>query len=269
MAANPDTGAELRARYAGDGGATAVFTGRVADYVASRPDYPAALFETLKSMCPPVADSVVADVGAGTGLLTKGLLDSGYRVVAVEPNPAMRAAADDYLRKYENFHSVEGGAESLPLAAGSVQLITAAQAFHWFEVERARADFLRVLTPTGLVALIWNDRVLHDPLNAALDEVSLAYGGGKRAAMVAHEERQYVPQFFGGAVPQEFSWPHRQRLSEDGFLSLVFSRSYIPERTTADGEKVAELIREIFHRHAVDGIVEIPYRTVAIIGRPK
>ena len=269
MASNPDTGAELRARYAGDGGATAIFTGRVADYVASRPDYPPALFETLKSLCPPVAGSVVADIGAGTGLLTNGLLACGYRVVAVEPNPAMRVAADDYLRKYENYRSVEGCAESMPLAAGSVQLITAAQAFHWFEVGRARAEFLRVLTPEGLVALIWNDRVLHDPLNAALDEVSLAYGGGKRAAMVAHEERQYVPQFFGDAVPKEFSWPHRQRLSEEGFLALVFSRSYIPARTTADGEKVAELIRAIFRRHAIGESVEIPYRTVAIIGRPK
>ena len=99
----------------------------------------------------------------GRGFLTQGLLQGGYRVVAVEPNPAMRVAADDYLRKYENYRSVEGSAELLPLAAGSVQLITAAQAFHWFEVERAQAEFLRVLTPQGLVALIWNDRVLHDP----------------------------------------------------------------------------------------------------------
>ena len=87
--------------------------------------------------------------------------------------------------------------------------------------------------------------------------------------MVAHEERQYVPQFFGDAVPKEFSWPHRQRFERGRVFGAGFSRSYIPARNTADGEKVAELIRAIFHRHAIGESVEIPYRTVAIIGRPK
>lgn len=269
MPNTPDTGASLRSRYAGEGGPQAIFTGRVADYVASRPDYPTALFETLSSICPPTGDCTVADIGSGTGLLTQGLLMHSYRVVAVEPNPAMRLAADHLLGRVKGYRSVEGRAESMPLASASIQLITAAQAFHWFDVKRARAEFLRILTPRGQVALIWNDRVLQEPINLALDTVASEFGGEKRAALVAHEDRQYVPHFFGAAIPQEFSWPHRQSLNEEGFLSLVFSRSYIPPRDTPEGHQVANRIRDIFQRHQAGGNIEIPYRTIAIIGRPE
>lgn len=268
MTDNSDAGASLRLRYAGEGGPQAVFTDRVADYAAARPDYPLALFETLKTICAPTAGVTVADIGAGTGLLTQGLLDHGYNVVAVEPNPGMRQAADHLLGRRNGYRSVAGNAESIPLETASVQLITAAQAFHWFDPERARAEFLRVLAPAGQVALIWNDRILDEPVNAALDEVSLEYGGEKRAALVACENRQYVPRFFGIAEPRQFSWPHQQSLTVERFLSLIFSRSYIPTRNTPDGLKVAERIHELFHRFARNGVVTIPYHTVAIIGRP-
>jgi ubiquinone/menaquinone biosynthesis C-methylase UbiE len=100
------------------------------------------------------AGAAIADVGAGTGLLTRGFLARGYNVVAVEPNPAMREACDRYCGAFERYRSVEGTAESMPLAAGSVDLVTAAQAFHWFDIERARAECLRVLEPDGRVALV-------------------------------------------------------------------------------------------------------------------
>src|ERR1019366_4976670 len=203
-------------------------TERVADYIASRPDYPGALYAALRDYCAPSEAVTVADVGAGTGLLTQGLLRNGYRVVAVEPNADMRGASDRLLNGTDGYRSVAGCAESMPLGAASIHLITAAQAFHWFEVDRARAEFLRVLTEKGLVALIWNDRVLGDPLHAALDEVFGEFGGAKRAALVVHEGRADVPRFFGSTRPRELSWPHAHRLDENGLQSLVFSRSYIP-----------------------------------------
>jgi len=268
MASSPDSGASLRILYAGAGGTKSAFAEKVADYVASRPDYPAALFQTLKQISPPNENKPVADIGAGTGLLTRDLLKNGYRVVAVEPNPAMRQAADSLLGNTDGYRSVDGCAEAMPLATGSVQLITAAQAFHWFEVDRARMEFLRVLNTQGQVALIWNDWVRTDPIRVAFDQLSLEFGGAKRAALLAHEDRRYVAQFFGETQPKQFTWPHAHFLDEDGVLSLVFSRSYIPGRATPDGQSVADRVRILFSRFAANGKVEVRYNTVAIIGRP-
>ncbi len=268
MTSDNDTGNRLRSIYAADGGVRSVFTDKVADYVASRPDYPEALFKVLKDICPPAEDVTVADVGAGKGLLTQGLLRNGYRVVAIELNPEMRRASDILLSGMDSYSSMEGSAESMPLEAGSIHLITAAQAFQWFEVERTRAEFLRVLTAQGKVALIWNDRVLQDLLHVALDGVFNAFGGAKRTTLLAHENRSDVARFFGSTLPKQFSWPHAQYLDEKELLSLVFSRSYIPSRSTPDGHEVTDRVREIFGRFAANGLVEIRYQTIAIIGRP-
>ena len=267
MAEAQDTGSRLRSLYAGDGGVRSVFSPKVADYAASRPDYPAALFELLARRGRPATD-LVADVGAGTGLFTDGLLRHGFRVVAVEPNAEMRREADRRLGGAAGFRSVDGSAEALPFAASSIDLITAAQAFHWFEVERARAEFLRVLRPSGQAALVWNDRVLDDPLHAALDEVFAHFGGAKRGALVAHEDRSKVPRFFGAVRAEEFTWPHAHRLDEPGLLALVFSRSYMPGRATPAGGEAAEGTRAIFRRFAAGGLVEVRYRTVLFVGRP-
>jgi ribosomal protein S18 acetylase RimI-like enzyme/SAM-dependent methyltransferase len=268
FATTDDTGAHLRSLYAAQGGVGEIFSAKVADYVASRPDYPDALFETLRRACGLTDGSAVVDVGAGTGLLTRGLLDAGYGVTAVEPNAAMLAAADRLLGHHPRYRSIAGTAEAMELAPASAALITAAQAFHWFDIERARAEFLRVLNPTGQVALIWNDRRHGDPLHTALDELFAEFGGAKRGALLAHEERHDVPRFFGSGPSAEYSWPHPHLLNEDGLLSLVFSRSYMPERDSAAGRLAAARVREIFQRFAGDGRLPVHYTTVAIIGRP-
>ena len=263
-----DTGERLRSLYAADGGAPGVFSQKVADYAASRPDYAAALFDLLASRCPPSVGGLVADVGAGTGLLTRDLLRRGYDVVAVEPSAAMRAEADRQLGASAGYRSVDGTAEAMPLAAASVDLVAAAQAFHWFDIERARAEFLRVLKPRGSVALIWNDRVFEDPLHVAFDELSARFGGARRGALLAHEDRAHVPRFFGAGRWEELAWPHAHRLDAAGFLALIFSRSYIPARDTPAGREVAAAAQAVFDRFATDGAVEVRYRTVLFFGRP-
>jgi SAM-dependent methyltransferase len=268
MTDEQDTGAALRSLYAPDGGVRTIFSARVADYIASRPDYPDALFDALGDRCTLRPEAMVADVGAGTGLLTRGLLARGYRAVAVEPNPAMRAACDRICGAVDGYRSVEGCAESIPLPSSSIDLVTAAQAFHWFEVEAARAECLRVLAPHGKVALIWNDRVSADPLHMALDEVFVEFGGEKRTALLAHEDRTDVPRFFGATRAEELSWPHVHRLDVEALLCLAFSRSYMPERQSPAGQEVAHRLRRIHDRFRDSGRVTVRYRTVAILGRP-
>ncbi len=264
-----DTGAQLRAQYANEGGCAAVFSRKVAAYVAARPDYPDALFDALQALGVLSSDETVADIGAGTGLLTRSLLPRACLVTAVEPSDDMRAACDAQLAGHGNYRSLRGTAEHLPLGDASVDLITAAQAFHWFDIDAARQEFLRVLRPSGQVALVWNDRVRKDPLHVAMDEVFAAYGGARRGAMLAHENRSDVPRFLGGAPAHEIDLPHEHRLDRNGLRALAFSRSYMPDPESDGGRSAARNIDAIFERFARDDCrVAVRYRCVAFVGRP-
>jgi SAM-dependent methyltransferase len=264
-----DTGLNLRSTYEEVGGVTSVFSSRVADYAVSRPDYPTALFAKLQEQGVIAKDYTVADIGAGTGLFTQGLLEHGCNVFAIEPNAEMLAAANQAFQSFAGYQGILGRAEAIPLAAASVELISVAQAFHWFEIEAMRSESLRVLKPSGSVALIWNDRVLQDPVNEALDQVCDEYGGAQLQALKIHEERSNVNVFFGGAQTQSWLWPHEQLLNEEGLLSLVFSRSYIPSRGTTVGSEIKKKIQSVFSQFSVGGQVTVKYETLLILGRPK
>src|SRR5688572_11145173 len=134
------------------------FSNRVDDYIKYRPGYPGAIVDFLTAACGLTPAAVIADVGSGTGILSELFLKQGNRVFGVEPNQEMREAAERILAGYPSFTSVAGSAEATSLPAQSVDYITAAQAFHWFERERARAEFERILKPGGWVLLLWNER---------------------------------------------------------------------------------------------------------------
>ncbi|MGB3293922.1 MAG: class I SAM-dependent methyltransferase [Phormidesmis sp.] len=266
---NDHTGLQLRSLYDPAGGVKQVFSSKVTDYVTSRPDYPEPLFEQLRTAGNLQSGSLIADIGAGTGLLTQGLLQHGYRVVAVEPNAAMRNAADALLGQFSNYRSVGGAAESTPLDSSTIDLITVAQAFHWFDPEQTKLECLRVLRPEGKVALIWNDRVCSDPLQVAIEEVFAEYGGRKRALLVAHNQQRDVSSFFGAAVLAHFSYPHKHSLDEAGLVGLAFSRSYMPDRSASAGQQAVERIHQIFQQFSASERVEVRYITTVFIGRPQ
>jgi len=138
------------------------FSNRVADYTRYRPSYPPALLDLLAKECGLRPDHVIADIGSGTGLLSKLFLDHGNRVCGVEPNAAMRAGGEDFLRGNPNFTSVNGSAEETTLDPASVDFLTAGQAFHWFNVTAAGQEFRRILKPDGWVIVIWQDRRMEE-----------------------------------------------------------------------------------------------------------
>src|ERR1700758_1522540 len=137
---------------------TTRFSNRVDNYVRYRPGYPYAVMELLGRECALTPDAIVADIASGTGLLTRIFLENGNRVFAVEPNPEMRQAGERLLAGYHKFVSVAGTAEATTLTDHSIDLVTAAQAAHWFDQSKARREFVRILKPGGWCALIWNDR---------------------------------------------------------------------------------------------------------------
>ncbi|MFD0893451.1 class I SAM-dependent methyltransferase [Luteolibacter ambystomatis] len=246
---------------------TTAFSGKAGDYQAARPSYPQAWFAALEGEGLLGPGEVIADIGAGTGLLTAGLLDRGAIVTAVEPNDAMRYACDEWLGGRESYSSVSGTAENTSLLDASVDLITAAQAFHWFQIEEARREFLRILKPAGLVALIWNDRIPEDPLQQALAEIMEELGGVMRNAVLSQENKAGVPAFFNGPY-RTLEFSNEQLLTREGLHGLLFSRSYMPRRDSVEGARVVVETDRVFDRFVEAETVRIRYRTVTMLGRP-
>lgn len=226
------------------------FHDRVADYRRHRPDYPPALVAWLAARVAPDAARLVADVGSGTGLFAAQLLAAGYRVAGVEPDPAMRAAAEEDLAGAPGWTSVAGRAEATTLAAASVDLVTAAQAFHWFDVEATRAEWRRILRPGGWVALVWNELDLADPAMAALEAATAA-----SATDTTSTRRRAIAASCGallwqGAPVEVATFPHGQRLMLDGLIGRAASASFLPKAGAPGHEALCAALRGVFDRHA-------------------
>src|SRR5688572_27319071 len=132
------------------------FTNRVDNYLKFRPRYPTEIIALLEKDCALTPDSVIADVGSGTGFLSELFLRNGNQVFGVEPNAEMRAAGERLLADYPNFASINATAEATTLPDSSVDFVTAGQAFHWFDREKARVEFQRILKADGWVVIVWN-----------------------------------------------------------------------------------------------------------------
>jgi ubiquinone/menaquinone biosynthesis C-methylase UbiE len=241
------------------------FSSRVDDYVRYRPAYPRALFEWLGAKGCLGAGRVVVDVGSGTGILTRGLLEAGEgaRVVGVEPNAAMRAAAEKALAGHPLFESVDGSAEATGLSASVADLVVAAQAFHWFDAPNARVEFVRILRPSGLVALVWNQR-RDSPLNRAylemLDRFAPDY------ALVRESERSSEDKmraFFAPVAPRMEMFDNEQCLDEAGFRGRLLSSSYAPPPDHPLHAPILARTAEIFRQHSRSGQVTVAYDTIA------
>ena len=243
------------------------FSDRVDNYIKFRPGYPPEVLSFLKQECNLNADSVIADVGAGTGIFTKLLLDEGYKVYAVEPNQPMRDAAVEQLSAYKTFTPVDGTAEATTLPDKSTDLIVCAQAFHWFNDAKTKIEFNRVLKDTGKAALIWNSR------QTDVDEFAKAY-----EALLKHDGIDYnkvnhrkvrdidFKAFFKGGVYTLTKYANTQIFDEAGLIGRAYSSSYVPKENTAEGEKFLVLLKEIFNKYNVDGKVSFVYETEIYLG---
>jgi SAM-dependent methyltransferase len=243
------------------------FSTRVEDYIKYRPSYPSALLELLAARCGLGETTTVADIGSGTGILTELLLETGARVFAVEPNKEMRAAAERLLGDYGRFRSVSGTAEATTLPQASVDLITASQAFHWFDIPKARREFARVLVPQGWVALIWNERppdagAFHDEYDQLLRRHAAEYDRVTR--MRADEGK--IREFFGRR-PHSAVFANQQVFDFAGLQGRLMSSSYAPEPGHPEHEPMIAGLRELFERHNRGGKVVFPYRTLMYFDR--
>ncbi|MGH7436617.1 MAG: class I SAM-dependent methyltransferase [Polyangiaceae bacterium] len=242
------------------------FSDRVDDYVRYLPGYPAALVEMLSRECHLGPACSVADLGSGTGILSRLLLATGARVTGVEPNASMRVAAERALGGDSAFTSIPASAEDTTLPASSVDLVTAAQAFHWFDPVRTRAELVRILRPRGSVALIWNQR-RENPFNTdyeqMLERFAPEYAGVRESNRAAEPK---LRAFFDPVVPRFASFVHEQRFDEAGVRGRLTSSSYAPRPTDPSFVPMMARLREIFAAHRQGGEVTFGYETIVWYG---
>ena len=245
------------------------FSDRVDNYVRYRPAYPASVVDTLIDKCCLDENSVVADVGAGTGIFTRHLLDRHLQVVAIEPNQAMRQAAEKMLSGFAGFTSTNGSAEETNLADRSVDLIVAAQAFHWFHNNESQSEFARILKPSGWVALVWNQRRIQQQFQQDYNDFLHQYAPEYSAVNHMNIPDDAIAEFLSVEDYQTFSFDNAQVLDKDGFLGRMQSSSYIPSIDTPGYPPLLAAAERLFASHAVQGKISFEYDTRLYIGKIK
>lgn len=247
---------------------TSRFSERVQHYIASRPSYPAAALDAFVHHTALAPGARIADIGSGTGIFSKLLLDRGYEVLGVEPNSAMRLAAEQLLWEEDHFESVAGRAEETNIATASCDAVTAAQAFHWFDSARAREELRRILKPGGSIVLIWNQRHLDTtPFLCAYEEFLHNWGTDYAQVSESYEDPEAIAGLYRGAEWRVDTFPNLQHFNYPGLCSRVLSCSYVPGKDNPNRPPMLAALRALFEEYAEDGQVTFEYDTNLYIGR--
>jgi SAM-dependent methyltransferase len=206
--------------------------------------------------------SEIADIGSGTGLLSRAFLDAEFKVTGVEPNREMREAGDMLLAGYSRFRSVDGRAEATTLADQSVDLIIAGQAFHWFDPKETRREWKRILRPGGTASLIWNDRFVESPFMREVEDVIDAFAGARDSDGAIREAgRSRIAGFFAPSPFQLTEFPNRQVFDFEGLLGRILSCSYIPVEGETGFHEMKRDLAGVFDKWQQAGKITFEYRT--------
>src|SRR5580698_4793637 len=247
--------------------ATQRFSSRVDNYVRYRPGYPGEVLDLLKKKCSLTTDSVIADIASGTGIFTRVLLDNGNRVFGVEPNAEMRRAGEEFLRSDPGFTSVAGTAEATTLPDHAVNIVTAAQAAHWFDREKARREFIRILKPGGWCVLLWNERRTDStPFLREYEQLLLTYGTDYQE--VRHERTTAeIAGFFSPTLFELSTLEMRQEVDYAGLEGRLLSSSYTPTPEHENYEPMLRELQRIFDEHQINDRVSLDYNTLVYYGQ--
>ncbi len=237
------------------------FSNRVDNYIRYRPGYPPGVLDLFRGEMDLRLESVIADIGSGTGISSKMFLENGNEVFGVEPNDAMRSAGEKFLGDFPKFRSINGTAENTTLKDGSVDCVVAAQAFHWFDPEKTRSEFKRILKENGFAALIWNERQLNPtPFLIEYEQFLLKFANDYSKVRHDNINEGRLADFFQRDYRQE-TFENRQIFDFDGIKGRVLSSSYMPAETDEKYQRMTEDLRDIFAKHAESGKIELSYDT--------
>lgn len=243
---------------------TEKFTGKAEVYSAARPSYPNALFEYLKSELGADENTVFADIASGTGKFTQPLVKMGCTVYAVEPNDDMRGQAELLLSGYDHFISVNGSAENTGLPDDSVDYISAAQAFHWFDPQLFAAECKRILKPNGKVILLYNSRDEKAPLTVRLAEICRRLCPNFKGFSGGNSDED-LKSFFSGGF-KKITFKNDLYYSRDSFVQRMLSSSYAPFESAPNYSAFVNELKSLFDEFAQNNILLMPNHTYLYIG---
>jgi ubiquinone/menaquinone biosynthesis C-methylase UbiE len=244
------------------------FSDRVDQYTRYRPSYPPQVIERLTKACGLTAQSRIADIGSGTGILTQLFLDRGCTVYGVEPNLAMRTAAEELLAAHPNFKSVAGTAEQTTLQDRCVDFVTAGQALHWFDAIQARQEFNRILRPGGWVALVWNDKKLDaSPFLRDYEQIMQTYANDDTSVKHRSRRIEQLQAFFTPSQFEQITFSNEQILELEELHGRALSSSYAPNIGESGCEDMLQSLARLFDRYQTQGAVHFPYETTLYYGQ--
>ena len=244
------------------------FSSRMENYLKYRPGYPKEVIETLNRECGLAADSIIADVGSGTGIMTDMFLRNGNVVYGIEPNREMREAAERLLKDYTEFRSVAAQAEETRLPDHSVDYVVAGQSFHWFDRDQAKAEFTRILKPQGWVALIWNERITTTtPFLVAYEQLLKDYSTDYEKVDHRRIDDEVIREFFGSDHFRLKQFDNSQVFDYEGVRGRLLSSSYAPEEGHPSYEPMIAELGRIFQAYQNEGRVVFEYVTQMYYGR--
>jgi SAM-dependent methyltransferase len=244
------------------------FSNRVADYLRYRPGYPSAVRDLLRAECGLWPGHLIADIGSGTGFLSELFLKNGNRVFGIEPNEEMRRAGEEYLASYDGFASINGSAESTTLEDSSVDFVAAGQAFHWFDQNASRSEFLRILKPAGWVVVIWNERLTDaTPLLREYEDLLRKFGTDYAQVRETYPREEQMRSFFGPNSYTMRTMPNFQEFDFEGLAGRLRSSSFIPAPDHPNYAPMMAELQRVFAAHNQLGRVRLEYSTRVYFGR--
>jgi SAM-dependent methyltransferase len=245
------------------------FSNRVENYVKYRPGYPEETVEILTRCCHLGRNSLIADIGSGTGIFSSLLLKDGFRVFGVEPNDEMRSAAEFRFSGNPLFHSIPGSAENTGLDSGSIDLVTAAQSFHWFDLDKCRQEFKRILKPKGFVGLVWNQRKTDSLFQKAYEELLDKHASEYKSVSHRKIDETVIGGFFGKSKYSLSRFNNFQCFDFEGLKGRMLSSSYTPTSEHHEYKRLVAGLKSIFKAHSLNSQVTFEYETRLFIGKLK
>ena len=244
------------------------FSHTVENYIRFRPGFPVDLLNFMRSALGFTAQSVIADIGAGTGKLTGVFLENGNPVFAVEPNDRMRVAAEQLFGQYANLTSLNGTAESTTLPDQSADFVVAAQAFHWFDQAAARKEFQRILKPGGWALLIWNDRNdSRSPFMRDYDTFLREFSTDLDKIDHRHIGAEQLLPFFGEKGFDYHELDYLQTFDFEGVRGRYLSCSYAFDEKHPRHADAMQRLSNTFEAHSENGSLDFWYLTKIYYGQ--
>lgn len=251
-----------------DKNSTRRFSQKVETYIKFRPGYPRELIDYFRNVLQGGSEAIIADIGSGTGISSKPFLMNGNIVFGVEPNQPMREGGEQYLANFTKFRSVDGTAEMTNLKEKSIDFIIAGQAFHWFDVEKSKVEFQRILKNDGQVLLIWNTRDdVRSDFMKEYNQFLINYSTDYQLIMHRRLDNSTFTAFYGNQNFQKMEFENYQVFDLEGLKGRYFSCSYALDKGHSQYQEAISELENLFQKYQKNQEIRMWYKTELYHGK--